>query len=251
MLPRFFDSVLDLIVRTSTDLPPDVRAAMKGAMNVEQAGTKSSQALNIIALNIDQAADAEGAICQDTGMPTFEVHVPRGADQIWMRAQIRDAVAKATSLGKLRPNSVDSITGENSGDNLGPGTPIIHFDQWEEDEIEVKLILKGGGCENMNIQYSLPSELPNLGRADRTLEGVRKCILHAVWQAQGKGCAPARSACASAGIARQAPRTPRSSSSEPSTTSTPTAGWPISKRTSWARSTRSASARWDSAAPSA
>jgi fumarate hydratase, class I len=54
----------------------------------------------------------------------------------------------------------------------------------------VKLILKGGGCENMNAQYSLPAELPNLGRADRSLEGVRKCILHAVWNAQGKGCAP-------------------------------------------------------------
>jgi fumarate hydratase class I len=86
---------------------------------------------------------------------------------------------------------VDSITGENSGDNLGPGTPIVHFEQWDNaDEIEVKLILKGGGCENMNAQYSLPAELANLGRADRTLEGVRKCILHAVWNAQGKGCAP-------------------------------------------------------------
>jgi fumarate hydratase class I len=107
-----------------------------------------------------------------------------------MRKQILDAVAEATRRGKLRPNSVDSITGENSGTNLGPGTPIIHFEQWARDEIEVKLILKGGGCENMNAQYSLPTELPNLGRADRTLEGVRKCILHAVWNAQGKGCAP-------------------------------------------------------------
>ena len=190
MLPRFFDSVLDLIVRTSTDLPPDVRAAMKGAMAAEPPASRSSQALTIIAENIDQASSVEGAICQDTGMPTFEVHVPRGADQIWMRAQIREAVARATQLGKLRPNSVDSMTGENSGNNLGPGTPIIHFDQWEDDEIEVKLLLKGGGCENMNIQYSLPAELPNLGRADRTLEGVRKCILHGVWNAQGKGCAP-------------------------------------------------------------
>jgi len=190
MLPSFFDSVLDLIVRTSTDLPPDVRAAMRGAMSAEETGTRAGQALKIIAMNIDQAATDEGAICQDTGMPTFDVHVPRATDQIWMRSQIREAVAKATRLGKLRPNSVDSITGENSGDNLGPGTPIIHFEQWEEDEIEVKLILKGGGCENMNSQYSLPAELPNLGRADRSLEGVRKCILHAVWNAQGKGCAP-------------------------------------------------------------
>jgi fumarate hydratase, class I len=190
MPQAFFDSVLDLVIRTSTDLPPDVRAAMKGAMQLEQSGTQSSQALSIIAQNIDLAADCEGAICQDTGMPTFEVKTPVGANQIVMKQQIRDAVAEATSRGKLRPNSVDSLTGENSGNNLGPGTPIMHFEQWDRDEIEVKLILKGGGCENMNAQYSLPMELAHLGRADRSLEGVRKCILHAVWQAQGKGCAP-------------------------------------------------------------
>ncbi len=190
MLPSFFESVLQLIVRTSTDLPPDVRAAMKTALGAEPGGSRSSQALTIIAQNIDLAVDTEGAICQDTGMPTFEVKTPVGANQIWMRQQIREAVAEATRRGKLRPNSVDSITGRNSGDNLGPGTPIIHFDQWERDAIEIKLILKGGGCENTNAQYALPMELPHLGRVDRTLEGVRKCILHAVWNAQGKGCAP-------------------------------------------------------------
>jgi fumarate hydratase, class I len=190
MLPSFFDSVLSLVVQTSTNLPPDVRAAMKVAIGMEPAETQAGQALNIIAQNIDLAADCEGAICQDTGMPTFEVKTPVGANQVAMKKQIREAVAEATRRGKLRPNSVDSITGANTGDNLGPGTPIIHFEQWERDEIEVKLILKGGGCENMNAQYSLPTELPNLGRADRSLEGVRKCILHAVWNAQGKGCAP-------------------------------------------------------------
>src|SRR5437667_4920038 len=190
MLPNFFDSVLDLIVKTSTELPPDVRAAMKTALVSEPDGTRSAQALNIIAQNIDLASANEGAICQDTGMPTFEVHTPVGANQIWMRQQIREAVREATKRGKLRPNSVDSITGKNSGDNLGPGTPIIHFDQWERDDIEVKLSLKGGGCENTNAQYSLPVELAHLGRAGRTLEGVKKCILHAVWHAQGKGCSP-------------------------------------------------------------
>jgi fumarate hydratase class I len=190
MASAFLESVLALIIRTSTDLPPDVRVAMKAAMTAESPGTQSAQALSIIAQNIDQAAECEGAICQDTGMPTFEVTTPVGANQIVMKAKIREAIAEATRRGKLRPNSVDSLTGENSGTNLGPGTPIIHFDQWDRDEIEVKLILKGGGCENMNAQYSLPTELTGLGRADRTLEGVRKCILHAVWNAQGKGCAP-------------------------------------------------------------
>jgi fumarate hydratase class I len=190
MLPSFRDSLLELITRTSTDLPPDVRAAMGLALSQEDRSTRAGQALTVIAQNIDQAASCEGPICQDTGMPTFEVKVPVGANQIWMKQQIRDAVVEATRRGKLRPNSVDSITGENSGNNLGPGMPIVHFEQWERDVIEVKLILKGGGCENTNAQYALPAELDHLGRADRSLEGVRKCILHAVWKAQGKGCSP-------------------------------------------------------------
>jgi fumarate hydratase, class I len=184
------NSLIELITRTSTDLPPDVRAAMGGALAMETPGTQASQALSIIASNIDMAESDEGPICQDTGMPTFIVHTPVGVSQIAIRKAIRAAVAEATRRGKLRPNSVDSITGRNSGDNLGAETPVIHFDQWEQDEIEVKLVLKGGGCENKNAQYSLPCTLERLGRADRTLEGVRKCLLHAVWQAQGQGCAP-------------------------------------------------------------
>jgi fumarate hydratase class I len=190
MLPSFFDSLVALITRTSTDLPPDVRKAMALALATEERATRAGQALTIIAQNIDQAASCEGPICQDTGMPTFDIKVPVGANQIWMTQQVRAAIAEATRRGKLRPNSVDSITGENSGDNLGPGTPIVHFEQWERDAVEVKLILKGGGCENTNAQYALPVDLDHLGRADRTLDGVRKCILHAVWQAQGKGCSP-------------------------------------------------------------
>ena len=183
-------SLLELITQTSTNLPPDVRAAMRLAANDEKPGTQSSQALDIILSNVDMAQEDEGPICQDTGMPTFLVHTPVGVNQIHIRRAIREAVAEATRRGKLRPNSVDSITGKNSGNNLGEETPVIHFEQWEENEIEIRLILKGGGCENKNIQYSLPCDVDHLGRADRTLEGVRRCILHAVWQAQGQGCAP-------------------------------------------------------------
>jgi fumarate hydratase class I len=183
-------SLLELITQTSTNLPPDVRAAMAEALGAEKPGTQAHQALSIVASNIDMAQEGEGPICQDTGMPTFVVHTPVGVNQLAIKRAIVDAVAEATRLGKLRPNSVDSITGKNSGNNLGVETPVVHFEQWEQDDIDVKLILKGGGCENKNIQYSVPCELDHLGRADRNLEGVRKCILHAVWQAQGQGCAP-------------------------------------------------------------
>src|SRR5215212_768066 len=130
-------SLIDLITETSTNLPPDVRAAMGKAFGAELPGTQSAQALNIIATNIDMACEDSGPICQDTGMPTFVVHTPVGVNQLVIKRAIRSAVAEATRRGKLRPNSVDSLTGTNSGDNLGTETPVIHFDQWEQDDIEV------------------------------------------------------------------------------------------------------------------
>ena len=143
-----FNSLLELITQTSTNLPPDVRKAMGMALRDEAPGTQSHQALSIMATNIDMAHEDSGPICQDTGMPTFIVHTPVGVSQLTIAKAIREAVAEATKRGKLRPNSVDSLTGANSGNNLGVETPVIHFEQHESDEIEVKLMLKGGGCEN-------------------------------------------------------------------------------------------------------
>lgn len=184
----FAESIYQLIVQTSTNLPSDVRRLMASALERETPLSRASLALQTIAVNVDMACASERPICQDTGMPTFIVHTPVGFDQLTLEEEIRAQVAKATKAGKLRPNSVDSLTGKNSGDNLGPGTPVIHFHQHRKDEVEIKLVLKGGGCENKNIQYSVPCNLEGLGRADRDLDGVRKCLLHAVYQAQGQGC---------------------------------------------------------------
>ncbi|NOJ73797.1 fumarate hydratase, partial [Paenibacillus alvei] len=185
---KFIESILQLLIQTSTNLTPDVREALSKAKMEEEMGTRSSLVLSTVFKNMVDASQEELPVCQDTGMISFFIHTPVGVDQIEIRESIHEAVAKATRMGKLRPNSVDSITGLNTGNNLGSNTPIIHFEQWRKSQIEIKVILKGGGCENKNIQYSLPMELEGLGTAGRDLDGVRKCILHAVYQAQGQGC---------------------------------------------------------------
>lgn len=182
------ESIYELIVETSTNLPGDVRRAINRGKARENQATRAGLALSTISKNITMAEEQVSPICQDTGMPTFIIHTPIGVNQLEIKRAIQAALQRATKEGKLRPNSVDSLTGENSGDNLGPGTPVVHFEQWENDHIDMRLILKGGGCENKNIQYSLPTELEGLGRAGRDLDGIRKCILHAVYQAQGQGC---------------------------------------------------------------
>ncbi|WP_183242948.1 fumarate hydratase [Anoxybacillus mongoliensis] len=187
-MEKFQESMYKLIVETSTKLPKDVRRAIAKAKMRENAGTRAAMSLATIVQNIQMADENVSPICQDTGLPTFKIKVPVGVNQMEMKEAIRRAIAQATKDGKLRPNSVDSLTGENSGDNLGIGLPVMKFEQWEKDYIDVRLILKGGGCENKNIQYSLPCELEGLGRAGRDLDGIRKCILHAVYQAQGQGC---------------------------------------------------------------
>ncbi|KYD11511.1 Fumarate hydratase class I, aerobic [Heyndrickxia sporothermodurans] len=187
-LEKFQESMYQLIVETSTNLPKDVRRAVKKAKQSESAGTRAAMSLGTITNNIQMADENVSPICQDTGLPTFKIKTPVGVNQIKIKEAIYNAIAQATKDTKLRPNSVDSLTGKNSGDNLGGGTPVIKFDQWENDYIDVRLILKGGGCENKNIQYSLPCELDGLGRAGRDLDGIRKCILHSVYQAQGQGC---------------------------------------------------------------
>src|SRR4051794_13669909 len=186
---KFHAQILELIRRTSAYLPPDVTSVIETQRALEQAGSKADLALELVSQNIGLAKQLSAPICQDTGTITFYVKSPVGFDQLALQDVCCDAVAEATAKGYLRQNSVESVSGRNTGNNLGPGSPVFHWHQHRKDAVEVRLVLKGGGCENMSAQYSLPATLSGQ-RCDRDLEGVRGCILDAVWQAQGKGCGP-------------------------------------------------------------
>jgi len=180
--------ILELVRLASTNLPPDVEKVLREAYAREAEGSAARGALETILKNVEMTRRNSTPICQDTGTPIFFVRYPEGWSPRRLREQIRAAVAEATKKTYLRPNAVDSLDGKNTGNNLGDQHfPTIHFEEADGDALTIELMLKGGGCENVGAQYSLPN---NELKAGRDLAGVRKAVLDAAWRAQGEGCAP-------------------------------------------------------------
>ncbi len=183
------NEIIELIRRTSSSLPKDVEDRLRAAVEKEAPGSAARGALETIMKNIELSRKNSTPICQDTGTPIFRVHYPEGWSTRKLREQIRSAMAEATKKNFMRPNAVDAVYDKNSGNNLGGDDfPSIHFEEVDADQpLTIELMLKGGGCENVGRQYSLPHN--ELG-AGRDLAGVRKVALDAVQKAQGQGCAP-------------------------------------------------------------
>jgi fumarate hydratase class I len=183
------NEIIELIRRTSSDLPKDVEERLRAAVEKEAPGSAARGAFETIMQNVELSRKNSTPICQDTGTPIFYVHYPEGWSTRKLTEQIRNGLAEATKKSYMRPNAVDAIYDKNSGNNLGGDDfPSIHFDEVDADQpLVIELMLKGGGCENVGRQYSLPDN--SLG-AGRDLAGVRKVVLDAVQKAQGQGCAP-------------------------------------------------------------
>ena len=183
-------ALLELVRRTTSRLPQDVIEAVVAGRNAEAGGSRGANTLDTMIENIVLADEHVAPLCQDTGTVIFWVRHPFGVSQRRLKAQIRAAVAEATGRSWLRPNCVAALSGKNPGNNLDPfgeTHPVIHFEEREQPGIEVAIMLKGGGCENVGAQYRLPDAAIGAGR---DLKGVRKCIIDAVVKAQGQGCSP-------------------------------------------------------------
>ncbi|HJV49281.1 MAG TPA: fumarate hydratase [Geothrix sp.] len=183
-------AVLELLRRTTSRLPQDVIDALVKGRDAEEEGSRAFNTLNDMVKNILLADGHVTPLCQDTGTVIFWVRHPYGLSQAAVKKQIREAVKLATQKVYLRPNCVEALSGKNSGNNMDPfheGHPVVHFEEWDQPGIEVAVMLKGGGCENVGAQYRLPDAALGAGR---DLKGVRKCVIDAVVKAQGQGCSP-------------------------------------------------------------
>ena len=184
---QWTERFVEVVARASSQLPPDVLAALKTGRDAEAEGSLAKKALDSILTNVEMAKGAWQPICQDTGTPLAWIHHPVGMSTRMLTRAFEEAVRVATGKSLLRPNAVNTLTDKNTGNGAAPGIPTVHCEEWDSDDVEVHLMLKGGGCENVGAQYSLPNTKL---KADRNLDGVRRCILDAIQQAQGKGCAP-------------------------------------------------------------
>lgn len=184
---NWIENLSELIHKTTSDLPADAEAALRAAADAEPLQSQAAFLLRALVDNTCLARGQGTPLCQDTGTLTFFWRVPRGTDTVALEAAARSAVTVATRNGWLRRNTIETLSGASIDFNVAEGAPVCHFEQAETDTVDVWLLQKGGGSENMSTQFSLPdSEL----KAGRDLEGVRKCLLQAVWKAQGFGCAP-------------------------------------------------------------
>ena len=181
------EQLLALVIKASVDLPEDVENSLRHALALADKGSGEASAVETMLSNAALARAKQMPICQDTGTLMFVVEASASLRCDVFQKAAEWAVAEATRLAVLRQNCVNSLTGKNTGNNLGVGSPVIHWHETGNPISRVTLMLKGGGSENMGIQYSLPDV--SLG-AGRNLEGVRRCVLDAVQRAQGQGCAP-------------------------------------------------------------
>ena len=187
MTDLWTNTLLELIRRTSCDLPQDVEGALQSRMAQEIPGSRAQTVLKTLLENAALARLRQAPLCQDTGTLTFQWRLPYGTRTDELERDTRVAVVEATHRGWLRRNTVDTLSGQSIDTNVTVGAPVLHFHQEDGADATVWLLQKGGGSENMTTQYSLPDESLQAGR---DLDGVRACLLHAVWRAQGHGCAP-------------------------------------------------------------
>ena len=173
---------IKLLQLAVTELPQDVKDALQRAYREEENEVGKAQ-LDAILKNVELAEKTRAPMCQDTGVVIFYVKAGSkvdGLDQI--EGALRKATARATKEMPLRPNTVDPFTQKNTGDNTGRFIPYIHWEVVPGDTLEIAVLPKGGGSENVSALGMLS---PSQG-----IKGLKKFVVDTVINAGAKPCPP-------------------------------------------------------------
>lgn len=174
------DTVYQLYKKAAIDLNEDVVKSLEDALENEEDELAKLNISNILK-NIELAHKNQIPMCQDTGLGV--IFVKLGNVEVEnLKEGIEKGVRKATKEVPLRPNIVDPITRENSGDNTGVYIPYISIELTDTDYLEITVLPKGFGSENNNkLKMALPAE----GK-----EGIKDFVIESVLAAGGKPCPP-------------------------------------------------------------
>jgi fumarate hydratase subunit alpha len=178
------DVTVDLLKKAVTTLPKDIKEGLNRAYEVEEVSNSKMQLKNILD-NIELAENSQLPMCQDTGVHIFYVKLGKsmtGEGIKDVEEAIVEGVREATKIVPLRPNAVQPITRENPGDNTGIRMPYINYRFTEEDHMEIAVMPKGAGSENMSALAMLT---PSQG-----IKGIKEFALNTIINAGGKPCPP-------------------------------------------------------------
>ncbi|MBU1158232.1 MAG: fumarate hydratase [Candidatus Thermoplasmatota archaeon] len=174
------NAVVELLRKTVVRLPSDVEQALNKAYETETDEVPRMQ-LKAILDNIDLAKKGNTPMCQDTGVTIFYVTLPKEC-KVDVEKGIIEGVRRATKEVPLRPNAVHPITRKNPGDNVGDRMPYINWKVGDKDYIEITVMTKGAGSENMSALAMLT---PSAG-----LKGIKEFAISTLLRAGSNPCPP-------------------------------------------------------------
>ncbi len=175
-------AAFNLIKQAVVYLPDEVKAALQKAHAEETSAIGKTQ-LKAILDNVALAEKNQAPVCQDTGTLTFYVKAGSNVKHLdLVEEALANAVRKATAEVPLRPNAVNPLTQKNSGDNTGRLIPAVHWEIVAGESVEVTVLAKGGGSQNVSALGMLsPSE---------GLKALKRFVVDAVVKAGAQPCPP-------------------------------------------------------------
>ena len=181
---RVEDAAKELYIRALKMLPPDVKRGFD-ALVARETDTTAKSVLGVMVRNIAVAERTDNLLCQDTGLPIYNVTIGRSVvvDGVALKAAIRRGCERATREYPLRSSVVHPLTRRNEHTSCGEGIPVIHVDFSDAfDGLKIEMIPKGSGSENNSwLRMAIPAE---------GVDAIKRFVVDCVLDAGGKTCPP-------------------------------------------------------------